>query len=151
MSNETIILAVLCLVYHEDKILLQNRVAHNWPGVTFPGGHVEQGESFVEAIKREIKEETGLSIKNPRICGVKQFRAEPNERYVVILFKTNEFSGQLSSSEEGKMCWVKRADIDSCTLAPDFKELLRIFDEEDLQELVYRSEKVNMQDRIELH
>ena len=126
MASEQAIVTVLCMVYKDDEILLQDRVAENWPGVTFPGGHVERGESFVEAVKREIWEETGLTIEHPRLCGVKQFQSEEDERYIALLFKTSEFSGELSSSAEGKMRWIKRGDIDSYPLVPDFLSLIHI-------------------------
>ena len=38
-------------------------------GYTLPGGHVEPGEPFVDAVIREMKEQTGLDIKNPRLQG----------------------------------------------------------------------------------
>ena len=79
-------LTVLCLIEDGDRILLQNRVKRDWQGYTLPGGHVEPGESFVDAVKREMKEETGLDILDPRLVGVKQFPIE-NGRYVVLLFK----------------------------------------------------------------
>lgn len=137
MASEQAIVTVLCMVYHDDEILLQDRIAENWPGVTFPGGHVEYGESFVRAIIREIQEETGLSISNPRLCGVKQYQSDDDERYIVLLFKTNEFSGELASSREGEVMWVKREDLERYDLVPDFKELLEVFDSDELQEFVY--------------
>lgn len=70
---EKAIVAVLCMVYEGNRILLQDRVKKNWTGFTFPGGHVEKEESFVKAIIREMYEETGLTIKEPKLCGVKQF------------------------------------------------------------------------------
>lgn len=138
MTSEKAIITVLCMIYRDDEILLQNRVAENWPGVTFPGGHVEQGESFVEAVKREMWEETGLSIEHPVICGVKQYQSENDERYVVLLFKTDCFSGELVSSREGEMTWVKRNEINQYPIVPDFVELLAVFDSEEYQELIYR-------------
>lgn len=54
-------------------MLLQNRTKHDWQGYTLPGGHGEPGESFVDAVIREMKEETGLDIKSLRLVGVKQF------------------------------------------------------------------------------
>ena len=96
-------LTVLCMIYDGARILLQDRVKDNWKGYTFPGGHVEPGESFVDCAIREIKEETGLDIEHPVLCGVKQFPIEGG-RYIVFLFKTDRFRGDLISSEEGKIC-----------------------------------------------
>ena len=58
--TENVELTVLCLIEDGDRILLQNRVDRDWQGYTLPGGHVEPGESFVDAVIREMKEETGL-------------------------------------------------------------------------------------------
>ncbi len=49
-------LTVLCLIEDGDKILLQNRVNNDWHGYALPGGHVESGESFVDAVIREIQQ-----------------------------------------------------------------------------------------------
>lgn len=150
MASEEAIITVLCMVYHDDELLLQNRVAENLPGITFPGGHVEPGESFVEAIKREIYEETGLRIEHPRLCGVRQYQSGSNERYVVLLFKTDEFSGKLESSKEGEMMWMKRDNIDSYPTVEGFKELLRVFDDVGYQEMISRKEEDGTL-TIELH
>jgi len=71
--SEKAIFTNMCMIYKDEYILVQNRRDPNWPGITFPGGHVEQGESFVESVKREVFEETGLIIENPILCGIKQF------------------------------------------------------------------------------
>lgn len=71
--TENVELTVLCLLQDGDRILLQNRVKNDWQGYTLPGGHVEPGESFVDAVIREMKEETGLTIIEPKLAGVKQF------------------------------------------------------------------------------
>ena len=71
---EQVILTNLCMVYDDaGNILVQDRKDPNWPGICFPGGHIEPGESFVESVIREVWEETGLTIENPVLCGTKQF------------------------------------------------------------------------------
>lgn len=129
-------LTVLCLVYRDDEILLQNRIKKDWQGYTLPGGHIEKGESITEAVKREMKEETGLDIYEPKLCGVKQFPIDDG-RYIVFLYKTDKFSGELISSDEGKMEWVKRSEIAKIETVSDFELMLRVFDEDSLSEFQY--------------
>lgn len=134
--TENVELTVLCLITDGQKMLLQNRVKKDWRGYTLPGGHVEPGESFVEAVKREMKEETGLEIAHPRLMGVKQFPI-PNGRYVVLLFKAEEFTGQLVSSEEGKMEWIGKEQLKSFPTVDDFEDLLRVINDPELTEFQY--------------
>ena len=71
--TENVELTVLCLIHKDNRYLLQDRIKEDWKGLTLPGGHIEKGESIVDAVIREMKEETGLTIHNPKLCGVKQF------------------------------------------------------------------------------
>ena len=68
--TEQVELTCLCMIYKEDKILLQNRIKKDWQGYTLPGGHIEPGESFVEAVIRKMKEETGLDVEVGKLIGV---------------------------------------------------------------------------------
>ena len=129
-------LTTLCLIYKEDKILLQNRVKKDWQGWTLPGGHIEPGESIVDAVVREMKEETGLTIQNPELRGVKQFPIDRG-RYIVFLFRADEFTGDLLSSEEGKMQWFARSELSSIETVDDFSELLSVIDSDRLTEFLY--------------
>ena len=74
--EELCILTNMCMIYNDNQILVQDRKNPDWPGMTFPGGHVEREESFVDSVIREVKEETGLSISDVRLCGLKQFMEE---------------------------------------------------------------------------
>ena len=138
---EKAIVTVLCMVYDDNKILLQDRVKKDWHGLTFPGGHVEKEESFTQAVIREIYEETGLTISEPKLCGVKQFQTDENERYIVLLFKTNKFEGSLVSSDEGEMIWVDRNSLNNCKLVDDFMDLIKVFDSDNYNEFMYERNK----------
>lgn len=143
---EKSIVTVLCMVYDGDNILLQDRVKKDWRGFTFPGGHVEKKESFVQAIIREIYEETGLTIREPKLCGVKQFQTDQDERYIVLLFKTDKFEGTLISSAEGEMSWIDRNSLNDYALVNDFMELLKVFDSDCYSEFMYERNKSNDDD-----
>ena len=139
--SEQAIFTNLCMVYDRaGNILVQDRKDPDWPGLCFPGGHVEPGESFVESVIREVWEETGLTIENPRLCGTKQFQTRKGERYVVFFYKTDRFSGELKSSDEGEVFWIPRTDLPKFTLCDDFPDMVRVFEEDDLSEFYYYTE-----------
>ena len=136
--TEQAIFTNMCMIY-DDKgnILVQDRLNPDWPGLTFPGGHVEYGESFSESMIREVKEETGLDIENPILCGVKQFQTLEDARYIVLFYKTNRFSGTITSSEEGEIFWIQRSELKNYVLADDFEEMIKIFESDNLSEFYY--------------
>lgn len=139
--SEQAIFTNLCMVYDDaGNILVQDRLDPTWPGICFPGGHVEPGESFVESVIREVWEETGLIIENPTLCGTKQFQTNNGERYVVFFYKTNRFSGELRSSDEGKVFWIPRKDLEKYTLVDDFMDMVKVFENDDLSEFYYYTE-----------
>ena len=134
--TEQVELTCLCMITRGDEILLQNRVKKDWQGYTLPGGHIEPGESFVDAVIREMKEETGLDIQNPQLCGIKQFPIDEG-RYIVLLFKTEEFTGEVASSEEGQMEWIRRSDLAKVNTVSDLEELLQVMESDELTEFQY--------------
>ena len=138
---EKAIFTNMCMVYdHAGNILVQDRKAPDWPGLCFPGGHVEPGESFVESVIREVWEETGLTIENPILCGTKQFQTDDGARYVVLFYRTDRFSGELKSSDEGEVFWIPRETLPEYTLSVDFPDMVRIMEDDNLSEFYYYKE-----------
>lgn len=134
--TENVELTVLCLIHNEKQYLLQDRVKEDWKGLTLPGGHVENSESIVDAVIREMKEETGLTVTNPKLCGVKQFPIDGG-RYIVFLFTATEYSGELISSDEGAMCWVDKDELNNVNAVSDLEELLQVMLDDNMSEFQY--------------
>lgn len=133
--REQVVLTNMCMIYDgKGNILVQDRLDPEWPGVTFPGGHVEPGESFTKAVIREVWEETGLTIEKPRLCGLKQFPEDDGTRYIVMLYKTDRFSGELTSSREGRVFWIPRAELERYQLPISFDQMVQVFEEDELME-----------------
>ena len=134
MRTEPVELTTMTMVTdHMGRVLVQDRVNPAWPGVAFPGGHVEPGESFVEAAAREILEETGLVIHDPILCGLKQWTRD-GRRYIVLFFKATQFDGELRDSEEGRVWWLPRADLPQQNLASHMMEMTEVFETDTLSE-----------------
>ena len=108
---EQVILTNMCMIQNGSKVLVEDKRSIWANGIVFPGGHVEAHEPIVDSVIREMKEETGLTITNPQLCGIKEWINEDGSRYIVFLFKTESFSGELASSDEGRVFWAKKDEV----------------------------------------
>ena len=135
---ENAVFTTLCMITDGNgNILVQERRGTKWQGIAFPGGHVEPGESFTRSVIREAAEETGYILDDPVLCGVKQFPDSDGNRYVIFLYKASKFHGELHSSDEGKVFWVKRSEIENFDLADDMLEMLPLFEDDSKSEFYY--------------
>lgn len=138
--TESVILTNMCMIYDCDKVLVQDKRDDSWGGVTFPGGHVENGESFTDAVIREIYEETGLTISSPQLCGIKNWFNDDGSRYMVIFYKTDKFSGDIKSSEEGEVFWTTVDEMKKMNLAYGMDMMLELFLNDNLSEMCYEKD-----------
>ena len=144
MSRTTsTVLTNLCLVEDLDngKVVLQYRSPERykkWSGYAFPGGHIEKGESLAESVIREVYEETGLTIADPKLVAVKDWPLDEGGRYIVFCYKATEFTGQLRSSDEGEVSWVEKDQLEKLDLSYDMLPLLEVMEDPDLSEFYYR-------------
>ena len=116
------ILATLCYLQHDGSTLMLHRnkreddIHHGkWNGL---GGKFEAGESPEECICREVQEESGLKIRNPRLCGLLIFSGFKGDDWYVFVFTAQEFSGKLLENEEGYLKWIPDEELDSLPLWP---------------------------------
>lgn len=122
------ILTTMCMIYKEDgSFLVQNRIKNDWPGINFPGGHVEDNETIEQSCIREVKEETGLDISNIHSPGyIEWYVKEENKRHLCIIFTTKNFKGNIISSNEGEIFFIKEEELNNYPLSLDFDKVLKI-------------------------
>ena len=147
--KESVVFTNMCLIYRDDEILVQERTKNDWPGLTFPGGHVKKDENFYDSIIREVKEETNLTLLHPILCGIEEYKkTNDNDRYVILFYKCNEFVGELKSSNEGKVFWIKRKDLYQYKLSLDLDRILKVIESNDLSELLYYLENGEYKSKV---
>lgn len=139
--TETVCFMNMCMVQDENGyVLALDKVDEDYSGTTFPGGHVEKGETFAESMVREVKEETGLLIRNPVLTGVYHW-AEDGIHSVIFLYKATEFSGTLQSGEEGKVYWTSLETMREKKLAVGMEAVLEIMELPAVNECYVRLEE----------
>ena len=139
--TEEVELTNMCMICDGNgNVLVQNKKNHpTWHGWNFPGGHVEKGEYVTPSVIREMKEETGLNIENPKLCGIKEFhKAKDGKRYIVFLYVADRFSGELKPSSEGEVFWYPLSELArSDELIDGFGEMLTVFTKNEISEVFY--------------
>lgn len=138
--TEKVTITNMCMIYDNDKVLVQDRIDDDFRGIIFPGGHVEIGESFTDAVIREVFEETGLKIPAPKLCGIKDWVNDDGSRYMVLFYKTDKFEGELKSSDEGKVYWLELQEMIKSNLADRMDKVLEVFLNEDISEYFFYKE-----------
>ena len=128
MKNTT-----LCYIEQDDKYLMLHRVKKEhdenhdkWIGV---GGKFEDGESPEDCLLREVKEETGLTLKTFSYRGLVTFVSDEYGTEYMHLFTATEYEGELQDCEEGELVWIPKTDVVKLNLWEGDKVFLRLLDE----------------------
>ena len=114
------ILATLCYIKQDGHTLMvyRNKKPNDmhqgkWNGL---GGKFEPGESPEECVIREVREESGLQIRDPKLHGLLMFPNFKGDDWYVFVFTANEFSGELIDSPEGRLEWIPDEKLTSLNL-----------------------------------
>jgi len=108
----------LCYVEKDDHYLMLHRIKKKndiheglWVGL---GGKFEAGESPEDCVIREVFEESGLQIQNPKLRGILTFPSGFDaDDWYVFLFTATEFTGEIKPCEEGELSWVRKDRLNS--------------------------------------
>ena len=126
-------LTTLCYIEKDNKYLMLHRVKKvndenhdKWIGV---GGKFEPGESPEDCLLREIKEETGLTLKKYDFRGIVTFVSDEWRTEYMHLFTATEYEGEVCTCDEGELVWVPKADIEKLNLWEGDKVFFRLLEE----------------------
>lgn len=124
----TVIPRVLIFPFSSDsKVLLLKGSEHKriwaglWNGI---GGHVEAGESVLQAAKRELQEETGFRVEKLLFCGSVIVETQTRPGIVFFVFKAEGLSGKQHESPEGTLRWFDLDEIHQVPLVEDVPTLV---------------------------
>ena len=115
--TEKVIMTNMCMVFSENRVLVQDKRDDDYSGITFPGGHVE-----------------------PKLCGIKDWMKDEETRYIVLLYKTDKFEGIVTSSEEGDVFWLTLDEMKQRKLAYGMDKMLEVFLNDKISEYFFYEE-----------
>lgn len=119
----TVAVGSVCL--RDGAVLLVRRSQPPGSGQwALPGGRVEAGETLVEAVRRELAEETGLRGEPRGLCGVAERRG-PGYHYVILNYWVDAPRGRAAAADDvDRVAWASRADLGELDLVGDLDEFL---------------------------
>ena len=124
-------LAVSAAIVRDGKILVVRRARAPANGLfTLPGGVVEVGETLVEAVAREVREETGLAIDPVALAGFRETIVRDGEsrverHFIILCFAARWHAGEPVLNEElSEAHWLDPAELASLPTTPGLAEIV---------------------------
>lgn len=146
--NQRVNFMNMCMVSDEQgNVVALEKVRGYYQGVTFPGGHVERNETFSEAVIREVREETGLVIENPKFCGIYHWFVD-SVHQIVYIYHAMGYKGVLSSSAEGEVYWISEKEFLEKDLAPGMEAVVKLIHNDMLSECYLWNEEECWKERL---
>ncbi len=134
-------LTTLCYIEKDDCYLMMHRVKKendiNKDKYIGVGGHFEYGESPDECLKREVMEETGLTLIDYKPRGIVTFiygnADTPDERIVeyMHLYTSSSFEGDLTVCDEGVLEWIPKSEVYNLPIWEGDKIFFKLLEERD--------------------
>ena len=124
----------MCMIQDsKGNVVALNKRKGGYTGLTFPGGHLEPGETICDSVIREVKEEAGLDITDPLFCGIYHWY-EGNVHHMIFLYRAGRFTGTLRGSDEGEVFWMPLEEYRKKDLATGMDQVLKIVCDETARE-----------------
>lgn len=128
----------MCMIYDDyGNVLVKEKLLNNSKGLIFPGGHIKSNESVIDSMIREIYKETKLTISNLQFCGIKYWIEFDVSRYIVFLYKTKTYSGNIQSSSKGEIIRMPLAELKKKRNLMHLDMMLEIFESKKVSELYF--------------
>jgi len=106
---------VLCYMFKDDEVLMLKRLddkddinSNKWMGV---GGHIELNESPDDAVLREVKEETGLTLTSYDLLGKIKFYYNDKFTEIIYVYAGYDFKGEMIPCDEGDLEFIKKDNV----------------------------------------
>jgi 8-oxo-dGTP diphosphatase len=116
-------------VVNQEILLVRRGHAPSEGLWSLPGGRVEWAETLVEALEREVLEETGLQVEVGDVAGVvERIYADEDMHYVIIDYFVNLAGGKLrAGGDANEVAWVSLQDLGTINVVPRLIEVLHDF------------------------
>lgn len=130
----------MCLIENPQtrQVVVLDKVASPFAGITLPGGKVREKESLAASVIREVREETGLLVSHPQPVGlVNWIHPETGARWLLFLYRTHLFSGKLlERTHEGRVFWTDTDIFEKAPLSPNMDVFWRMYRDHDFREVL---------------